>query len=94
MSWVFLTDREVWELKRPVDYSGSGKSTLAIRARSRGPRRRVSGTSISTAGEFPLERVRAEFEPVTELAREHARIDTTEDAGGERCKLPHLTTVR
>jgi uncharacterized protein len=42
-------------------------------------RRRAAGPSISDAGEALLERVRAEFEPVTELgAGEHVRVDTTE----------------
>jgi aminoglycoside phosphotransferase family enzyme/predicted kinase len=41
-------------------------------------RRRAAGPSISDAGEALLERVRAEFEPVTELgASEHVRVDTT-----------------
>jgi aminoglycoside phosphotransferase family enzyme/predicted kinase len=41
-------------------------------------RRRAGGPSISDAGEALLERVRAEFEPVTELgAGEHVRVDTT-----------------
>ena len=41
-------------------------------------RRRAAGPSISDAGEALLERVRAEFEPVTELgAGEHVRVDTT-----------------
>ena len=41
-------------------------------------RRRAAGPSVSDAGEALLERVRAEFEPVTELgAGEHVRVDTT-----------------
>ena len=41
-------------------------------------RRRAAGPSISDAGEALLERVRAEFEPVTELGvGEHVRVDTT-----------------
>ena len=41
-------------------------------------RRRATGPSVSDAGEALLERVRAEFEPVTELgAGEHVRVDTT-----------------
>src|SRR5262249_58716954 len=41
-------------------------------------RRRAAGPSVSDAGEALLERVRSEFEPVTELhAREHVRVDTT-----------------
>jgi aminoglycoside phosphotransferase family enzyme/predicted kinase len=41
-------------------------------------RRRAEGPSVSDAGEALLERVRAEFEPVTELdAGEHVRVDTT-----------------
>ena len=41
-------------------------------------RRRAAGPSVSDAGESLLERVRAEFEPVTELAAgEHIRVDTT-----------------
>jgi len=41
-------------------------------------RRRASGPSISDAGENLLDRVRAEFEPVTELgASQHIRVDTT-----------------
>jgi aminoglycoside phosphotransferase family enzyme/predicted kinase len=41
-------------------------------------RRRAAGPSISDAGEALLERVRADFEPVTELgASEHVRVDTT-----------------
>jgi uncharacterized protein len=41
-------------------------------------RRRAAGPVISDAGEALLERVRAEFEPVTELgAGEHVRVDTT-----------------
>jgi predicted kinase len=41
-------------------------------------RRRAAGPSISDAGETLLERVRAEFEPVTELGvGEHVRVDTT-----------------
>ena len=47
-------------------------------------RRRAAGPSVSDAGESLLERVRAEFEPVTELAvGEHVRVDTTgsPDAG-------------
>jgi predicted kinase len=40
-------------------------------------RRRAAGPSISDAGEALLERVRAEFEPVTELGvGEHIRVDT------------------
>ena len=41
-------------------------------------RRRDAGPSVSDAGEALLDRVRAEFEPVTELgAGEHVRVDTT-----------------
>ena len=41
-------------------------------------RRRATGPSVSDAGESLLDRVRAEFEPVTELdAGEHVRVDTT-----------------
>jgi uncharacterized protein len=41
-------------------------------------RRRAAGPSISDAGEALLDRVRAEFEPVTELgAGEYVRVDTT-----------------
>ena len=41
-------------------------------------RRRAAGPSISDAGEALLERMRAEFEPVTELGGgEHIRVDTT-----------------
>lgn len=41
-------------------------------------RRRAAGPSISDAGEALLDRVRAEFEPVTELgAGEHVPVDTT-----------------
>ena len=41
-------------------------------------RRRAAGPSISDAGESLLDRVRAEFEPVTELGvGEHVRVDTT-----------------
>jgi uncharacterized protein len=41
-------------------------------------RRRSTGPSVSDAGEALLERVRAEFEPVTELGPgEHVRVDTT-----------------
>ena len=41
-------------------------------------RRRAAGPSVSDAGEGLLERVRAEFEPVTELgAGEHVRVDTS-----------------
>jgi hypothetical protein len=41
-------------------------------------RRRAAGPSISDAGEGLLARVRAEFEPVTELGvGEHVRVDTT-----------------
>jgi aminoglycoside phosphotransferase family enzyme/predicted kinase len=41
-------------------------------------RRRATGPSVSDAGEALLERVRAEFEPVTELgAGEYVRVDTT-----------------
>jgi uncharacterized protein len=41
-------------------------------------RRRASGRSVSDAGETLLERVRAEFEPVTELGEgEYIRVDTT-----------------
>jgi hypothetical protein len=40
-------------------------------------RRRAAGPSISDAGEALLDRVRAEFEPVTELGiGEHVRVDT------------------
>jgi aminoglycoside phosphotransferase family enzyme/predicted kinase len=40
-------------------------------------RRRATGSSISDAGEALLERVRAEFEPITELgAGEYVRVDT------------------
>jgi hypothetical protein len=40
-------------------------------------RRRALAPSVSDAGESLLERVRAEFEPVTELgAGEHLRVDT------------------
>ena len=46
-----------------------------LRARLRA---RATGPSISDAGESLLERVRAEFEPVTELGPgEHARVSTT-----------------
>ena len=41
-------------------------------------RRREAGPSVSDAGEALLDRVRAEFEPVTELGGgEHVRVDTT-----------------
>jgi aminoglycoside phosphotransferase family enzyme/predicted kinase len=41
-------------------------------------RRRAAAPSVSDAGEGLLDRVRAEFEPVTELAAdEHVRIDTS-----------------
>jgi predicted kinase len=41
-------------------------------------RRREAGPSVSDAGEALLDRVRAEFEPVTELSGgEHVRVDTT-----------------
>jgi predicted kinase len=41
-------------------------------------RRRAAGPSVSDAGEPLLERIRAEFEPVTELgADEHLRVDTS-----------------
>ena len=41
-------------------------------------RRRATAPSVSDAGEALLERVRAEFEPVTELdAGEHVRVDTS-----------------
>jgi aminoglycoside phosphotransferase family enzyme/predicted kinase len=41
-------------------------------------RRRAAAPSVSDAGEGLLERIRAEFEPVTELAAdEHVRIDTS-----------------
>jgi predicted kinase len=41
-------------------------------------RRRATGPSVSDAGEALLDRVCAEFEPVTELdAGEHLRVDTT-----------------
>jgi aminoglycoside phosphotransferase family enzyme/predicted kinase len=41
-------------------------------------RRRAAGPSVSDAGEGLLERIRAEFEPVTELsADEHLRVDTS-----------------
>jgi hypothetical protein len=41
-------------------------------------RRRAAGPSVSDAGEGLLDRVRAEFEPVTELGiGEHVRVDTT-----------------
>jgi hypothetical protein len=41
-------------------------------------RRRAAGPSVSDAGEALLERVRAEFEPVTELGTgEHVRVDTS-----------------
>src|SRR5262245_54571149 len=33
ISWVFLTDREVWKLKRPVDYGFVDYSTLERRRR-------------------------------------------------------------
>jgi uncharacterized protein len=33
ISWVFLTDREVWKLKRPVDYGFVNYTTLARRRR-------------------------------------------------------------
>jgi aminoglycoside phosphotransferase family enzyme/predicted kinase len=46
-------------------------------------RRRAAGPSVSDAGESLLERVRAEFEPVTELdAGEHLRVDTTGSPDG------------
>jgi aminoglycoside phosphotransferase family enzyme/predicted kinase len=42
-------------------------------------RRRAAGPSVSDASEALLERVRREFEPVMELAREeHVRVQTTE----------------
>src|SRR5262245_10528193 len=34
ISWVFLTDREVWKLKRPVDYGFLDYTTLERRRRS------------------------------------------------------------
>jgi predicted kinase len=41
-------------------------------------RRRATAPSVSDAGEALLERVRAEFEPVTELdGGEHVRVDTS-----------------
>jgi predicted kinase len=41
-------------------------------------RRRAAGPSVSDAGEALLERVRAEFQPVTELGTdEHVRVDTS-----------------
>jgi predicted kinase len=41
-------------------------------------RRRAAGSSVSDAGEALLERVRTEFEPVTELGTgEHVRVDTS-----------------
>ena len=118
ISWVFLTDQEVWKLKRPVDYGFVNYTTLERRRRCcedevrlnrrlapdvylgavpvrLGPqghwfgaegeivdfvetvcdeatlrerlRRREAGPSVSDAGEALLDRVRAEFEPVTEL---------------------------
>ena len=33
ISWVFLTDRDVWKLKRPVDYGFVDYTTLARRRR-------------------------------------------------------------
>jgi hypothetical protein len=33
ISWVFLTDREVWKLKRPVDYGFVNYTTLERRRR-------------------------------------------------------------
>ncbi len=30
ISWVFLTDRDVWKLKRPVDYGFVDYTTLAV----------------------------------------------------------------
>ena len=33
ISWVFLTDRDVWKLKRPVDYGFVDYTTLARRGR-------------------------------------------------------------
>ena len=45
-------------------------------------RRRAAGPSVSDADEGLLDRVRAEFEPVTELAAgEHVRVDTTGSIG-------------
>lgn len=34
ISWVFLTDRDVWKLKRPVDYGFVNYTTLERRQRS------------------------------------------------------------
>lgn len=48
-----------------------------FRARDLRLRQRAAGPSVSDAAEELLDRVRAEFEPVTELvAGEHVRIET------------------
>jgi hypothetical protein len=67
LSWVFLTDREAWKLKRPVRGAlilGSGRGVIldatfrepALRARLR---RRAARPSVSDAGESLLEPMRA-----------------------------------
>ena len=57
----------------PVRETVCDEATLRERLRHR-----AAGPSVSDAGEALLDRVRAEFEPVTELdVGEHVRVDTT-----------------
>jgi hypothetical protein len=42
-----------------------------------GRRARAAGISVSDATEDLLDRFRREFEPITELAGEHVRVQTT-----------------
>jgi predicted kinase len=57
-------------------------------------RRRAAAPSVSDAGEGLLDRIRAEFEPVTELGvGEHVRVDTTGPPGvAARAVLAALST--
>jgi predicted kinase len=57
-------------------------------------RRRAAAPSVSDAGEALLDRIRAEFEPVTELgAGEHVRVDTSGPPGvAARAVLAALST--
>jgi hypothetical protein len=48
ISWVFLTDREVWKLKRPVDYGFVNYTTLAMDGRFSSSRRSATRPPFET----------------------------------------------